>query len=377
MNRMRVRTLGWLGSACAVAVMCSSGALRAQTPAAPAPQAAPVAPTAPTAHAAPDEEENPFAPQPAVPLPLGMTGSTTNDPRVGLKPGLYDAGEAAMGMEHIAFLKKPTAFQLPSSTQADDPVVQKTLGMLGISNISKMPKPLQLVIAQLAFANSDFAFQGTHLFQGNFYGVSFYDISNPAKVSLLTTLVCPGGQGDVSVYGKLLFMSVEMPNGRLDCGAQGFPPLPPPEKGHEKERRLPAASPERFRGVRIFDISDIRNPKQVGAVQTCRGSHTHTLVVDPNDKDNVYIYVSGTSFVRQKAELEGCSGEAPDKDANTSLFRIDVIKVPLAAPQQARIVSSPRVFMDPRTGAMNGLNNGGSHDKGAEKPADTNQRRSV
>jgi hypothetical protein len=370
MNRMRVRTLGWLGSACAVAVMCSSGALQAQ---APAPQAAPAVKPAPGDKPASGEEENPFAPQAATPLPPGMTGSTTNDPRVGLKPGLYDAGEAAMGMEHIAFLKKPTAFQLPSSTQADDPVVQKTLGMLGISNISKMPKPLQLVIAQLAFANSDFAFQGTHLFQGNFYGVSFYDISNPAKVSLITSLVCPGGQGDVSVYGKLLFMSVEMPNGRLDCGTQGFPPLPPPEKGHEKERRLPAASPERFRGVRIFDISDIRNPKQVGAVQTCRGSHTHTLVVDPNDKDNVYIYVSGTSFVRQPEELAGCSGEKPDKDPNTSLFRIDVIKVPLANPAEAKVVSSPRVFVDARTGALNGLNNGGSHDKGEEKPADTNQ----
>ena len=237
-----------------------------------------------------------------------------------------------------------------------------------------MPKGVKLIIAGLAFANSDFAFQGTHLFQGNFYGVNFYDISNPAKVSLITSLVCPGGQGDVSVYGNLLFMSVEMPNGRVDCGTQGFPPMPPPEKGKENERRLPAASPDRFRGVRIFDISDIKNPKQVAAVQTCRGSHTHTLVVDPNDKDNVYIYVSGTSFVRQKEELEGCSGEAPDKDANTSLFRIDVIKVPVAAPQQAKVVASPRVFVDPRTGAMNGLNNGGSHDaKKDEKPADTNQ----
>jgi hypothetical protein len=301
-----------------------------------------------------------------------MTGSSTSDPRYSLKPGLYDAGEAAMGMEHVAFLKKPDAFNM-ASTNADDPAVQKSLHLLGIGDTSKMPKPMQLVIAQLAFANSDFAFQGNHLFQGNFYGINFYDISNPAKVSLITSLVCPGGQGDVSVYGNLLFMSVEMPNGRLDCGTQGFPPNPPPEKGHENERRLPAASPDRFRGVRIFDISDIKNPKQVAAVQTCRGSHTHTLVVDPNDKNNVYIYVSGTSFVRQKEELAGCSGDAPDKDPNTSLFRIDVIKVPLAAPQDAKIVSSPRVFMDARTGALNGLNNGGSHDKGAEKPADTNQ----
>ena len=364
MNHMRALACRAVGVAFAVAVMSSTvGILKAQTP---------PAQTAKPAPAAPAEEEDPFAPQPPVPLPPGMTGSTTNDPRVGLKPGLYDAGEAAMGMEHIAFLKKADAFQLPS-TQPDDPAIQKTLGILGVSNIAKIPKPMQLVIAQLAFANSDFAFQGTHLFQGNFYGVNFYDISNPAKISLITSLVCPGGQGDVSVYRNLLFMSVEMPNGRLDCGTQGFPPLPPPEPGHEKERRLPTASPERFRGVRIFDISDIRNPKQVAAVQTCRGSHTHTLVVDPNDKDNVYIYVSGTSFVRQQEELAGCSGEAPDKNPNTSLFRIDVIKVPIAAPEQAKVVSSPRVFIDPRTGALNGLNNGGSHDKGAEKPADTNQ----
>jgi hypothetical protein len=301
-----------------------------------------------------------------------MTGSSTNDPRVGLKPGLYDAQEAAFGMERLASLKKPDAFQL-SSTNSDDPAVQKALSQLGVGDSSKMPKPLQLVIAQLAFANSDFAFQGNHLFQGNFYGVNFYDISDPAKVSLITSLVCPGGQGDVSVYGNLLFMSVEMPNGRVDCGTQAFPPMPPPAPGHERDRRLPAASPDRFRGVRIFDISDIKNPKQVAAVQTCRGSHTHTLVVDPNDKDDIYVYVSGTSFVRQSEELAGCSGETPDKDPNTSLFRIDVIKVPLAAPQEAKVVSSPRVFMDARTGALNGLNNGGSHDKGAEKPADTNQ----
>ena len=360
MNRMHALAFRLAGVAFGAAVVCSSwGVLQGQTPAAPAAQAAP-------------EEEDPFTPLPAVPLPPGMTGSTTNDPRVGLKPGLYDAGEVAMGMEHLAFVRKPDAFQL-SSTEPDDPAVQKSLDLLGVSNRAKMPKPMQLVIAQLAFANSDFAFQGTHLFQGNFYGVNFYDISNPAKVSLITSLVCPGGQGDVSVYGNLLFMSVEMPNGRLDCGAQGFPPLPPPEPGHEKDHRIPTASPDRFRGVRVFDISDIKNPKQVAAVQTCRGSHTHTLVVDPNDKDNVYIYVSGTSFVRQGEELAGCSGETPDKDPNTSLFRIDVIKVPLAAPQQAKVVSSPRVFIDARTGTLNGLNNGGSHDKKAEKPADTNQ----
>jgi hypothetical protein len=349
-----------------------------------------------------DEGKDPFAPVPAPPLPPGMTGSDASDPRAKLSPGLYDAGEAAMGIEHLLLLKKPDAFQL-GTADADDPKVEKIVGQLGMANNKRIPKSAHLLIAQLAFANSDLAFQGNHLFQGNFYGVSIYDISNPANTTLLTSLVCPGGQGDVSVYKNLLFMSVEMPNGRLDCGMEGFPPEPPSadedkdkaenkdqaksqektddkgaakdaDKEKEPKHHIPAAQQARFRGVRIFDISDIKNPKQVAAVQTCRGSHTHTLVIDPNDKDNVYIYVSGTSFVRQTEELAGCSGEKPDKDPNTALFRIDVIKVPVAAPQEAKIVSSPRVFIDPRTGALNGLNNGGTHGKkGAEKPEDTDQ----
>jgi hypothetical protein len=340
----------------------------AQGPANPAPS------TGAAPQKEPEADENPFAPEPAQPLPAGMTGSDVNDPRYKLKPGLYDAGEVSMGLKHLLLFKKPDSFQL-GADEPDDPTVQKTLGQLGVGNTSKMPKPMQVVIAQLAFANSDLAFQGNYLFQGNFYGVNIFDISNPAKTALLTSLVCPGGQGDVSVYRNLLFMSVEMPNGRLDCGTQGFPPEPTSPAGGEKEKkqRLPVAQKDRFRGVRIFDISDIRNPKQVAAVQTCRGSHTHTLVIDPNDKDNVYIYVSGTSFVRQAEELAGCSGGEPDKNPDTALFRIDVIKVPLAAPPDAKVVSSPRVFMDPRTGALNGLNNGGSHGKGAEKPKDTNQ----
>ncbi len=322
----------------------------------------------------PDADSNPFAAQPAPPLPPGMTGSDASDPRYKLTPGLYDAGETSMGMNHLQLVKKPDSFQLGVS-DPDDPKVQKLIGQLGIGGGRKLPKELQLVIAELAFSNSDLAFQGNHLFQGNFYGMNIYDISNPAQTTLVTSMVCPGGQGDVSVYKNLMFMSVEMPNGRLDCGTQGFPPEPAPPAGHEKERRPPVAQADRFRGVRIFDISDIKNPKQMAAVQTCRGSHTHTLVVDPNDKDNVYIYVSGTSFVRQAEELAGCSGEAPDKDPNTALFRIEVIKVPVAAPQDAKVVASPRVFIDPRTGALNGLNNGGSHGKNDEetKPADTNQ----
>ncbi|MDQ1390497.1 MAG: hypothetical protein QOF56_3951 [Acidobacteriaceae bacterium] len=374
---------------------------QAQPPAAPPQEQAQKPATPPSEKEAEDEEENLFVPEKAPTLPPGMTGSDPNDPRAKLAPGLYDAGEAAMGIEHILLLKKPDAFQL-GTADPDDPKVETMVGRLGMGNNKKLPKLAHLLIAQLAFANSDLAFQGNHLFQGNFYGVSIYDISHPAKTQLLTSMVCPGGQGDVSVYKNLMFMSVEMPNGRLDCGVEGFPPEPPPpadedkdrakdksdgtdkdkdkdtdkdkEKEKEKKRRIPVAQKERFRGVRIFDISDIKNPKQVAAVQTCRGSHTHTLVTDPNDKDNVYIYVSGTSFVRQPEELAGCSGEKPDKDPNTALFRIDVIKVPVAAPQDAKVVSSPRVFIDPRTGAINGLNNGGTHGKkGAEKPADTDQ----
>jgi hypothetical protein len=330
-----------------------------------------------------DEDENPFAPEPAPTLPPGMKGSDANDPRAKLTPGVYDAGETSLGMKHLALIKKPEAFQLGTS-DPEAAKVKKVMEQLGI-NDPKIPKEMNLVIAQLAFANSDMAFQGTHLFQGNFYGMNIFDISNPANTKLLTSMVCPGGQGDVSVYKNLMFMSVEMPNGRLDCGVEGFPPEPPPpadadkgkedkDKDKEKKRKIPAAQKERFRGVRIFDISDIKNPKQVAAVQTCRGSHTHTLVLDPNDKDNVYIYVSGTSFVRQPEELAGCSGEKPDKDPNTALFRIEVIKVPVATPQDAKIVSSPRLFIDARTGALNGLSNGGSHGKkGPEKPSDTDQ----
>ena len=365
MNRIRNVAFRLAGVA-AVGFYSCVALLQAQAPPAPTTQT-----PAASAKAAADQEEHPFAPQAATPLPPGMTGPDTNDPRFRLKAGLYDAGEAALGMKHVAFLKKPAVFQL-NATSSDDPTVQEMLGKLGMNGASKMPKPVQMVMAQIAFANSDLAFQGSHLFQGNFYGVEIYDISNPAKTTLLTSLVCPGGQGDVSVYENLLFLSVEMPNGRLDCGMEGFPPEPPPAAGHEKDHRLPVAQKDRFRGVRIFDISDIKNPRQVAAVQTCRGSHTHTLVVDPKDKDNVYLYVSGTSFVRQPEELAGCSGESPDKDPDTALFRIEVIKVPLAAPEKAAVVASPRLFMDSRTGVLNGLNNGGSHDKGKEQPEDTN-----
>jgi hypothetical protein len=171
-------------------------------------------------------------------------------------------------------------------------------------------------------------------------------------------VVCPGGQGDVSVHGNLLFMSVEQTRGRLDCGTQGV--------------QTPVSA-ERFRGIRIFDISDVNNPKQLAAIQTCRGSHTHTLVADPNDAANLYVYGSGTSSVRSAEELAGCSGLDPKEDPNTALFSIDVIQVPLAAPQTAKIVNRPRIFADPATGSIAGLWQGGNHGEGTQTSRMTNQ----
>jgi hypothetical protein len=210
-------------------------------------------------------------------------------------------------------------------------------------------------------------------------------------VKIRASLVCPGGQGDVSVYGNLLFMSAEAVNGRIDCGTQGIPlpagytpppapPAAPAEPGAAgaagaapTRRPPPPPSPDRFRGVRIFDITDMGSPKQVAAVQSCRGSHTHTLVIDPKDKDNVYIYISGTGAVRQKEELATCVGGEPGANPDTSLFSIDIIKVPLAHPEQAKIISSPRIFADAQTGAINGLWKGGTHGEGTQKTSETDK----
>jgi hypothetical protein len=188
--------------------------------------------------------------------------------------------------------------------------------------------------------HSDLAFQGNYVIQGNYNGILFWDVSNPASPVLKNAWPCPASQNDVSVYGNLLFVSAEALNGRVDCGSGGVPDT---------------VSKERMRGVRVVDISDGMRPRVVASVQTCRGSHTHTLVVDPKDKDNVYIYVSGQAGVRSPNELAGCSKEMPDEDPNSALFRIEVIKVPLAHPEQAAIVSSPRIFNDLAAPPTHGL----------------------
>jgi hypothetical protein len=196
-----------------------------------------------------------------------------------------------------------------------------------MSLVSTTPPPA----AFIGVTNSDLAFTGKYAIQGNYNGIQVWDISNPKKPALTTEYVCPASQSDVSVYGNLLFVSGEGLTGRLDCGAQGVPE---------------AISQDRLRGIRIFNIDDIRNPKYIANVQTCRGSHTHSLLKDPKDNDNIYIYISGSSGVRPEEELAGCSGLSPSEDPNSALFRIEVIKVPLAHPEQAAIVSSPRIFQD-------------------------------
>jgi hypothetical protein len=221
------------------------------------------------------------------------TRAPSPDPRVGLKPGLFDAAQAAWNLRVL------------SETRPSEP-------FKGITN-------------------SDLAFTGKFAIQGSYNGWQIWDISNPRSPRLETAYVCPASQSDVSVYRNLLFVSGEGLTGRLDCGTEGV---------------SEAVSKDRLRGLRIFDITDIAHPVNVGNVQTCRGSHTHTVLVDPKDQDNVYVYISGSSGVRSNEELPGCVGGMPDEDPNTALFRIEVIKVPLAHPEQAAIVSSPRIFND-------------------------------
>jgi hypothetical protein len=299
----------------------------------------------------------------AILLCLGIDGrgqQSARDPRVGLKPGLRDAGQAARNMELVASLPKPAGFFDPAAP-AGEPTAPET------TSTSSTPKPGEPAAAtattarsssSLNFGNSDLAFSGSLVFIGNFNGFNTYDIETARKPQLFASVVCPGGQGDVSVHGNLLFMSVEQTRGRIDCGTQGV---------------TDPVSAERFRGVRVFDISDVKHPRQVAAVQTCRGSHTHTLVVDPKDPANLYIYGSGTNTPRPGEELAGCSGADPKDDPNTALFSIDVIQVPVAAPQTAHIVNRPRIFADAATGAISGLWPGGDHGPGTQKTSVTNQ----
>ena len=267
----------------------------------PAPQT-PAAPGQPAAQTPPQQRPDPVPPD-------NLPRPSTTDPRANLKPGGpgVKAAEAAWNMELVSNLPKPEGFfdkEMPLGTRPP----QQPEPAPGAPRPPQNPN-------QLSYTNSDLAFRGSHVVVGNYHGFNTYNIERANKPQLIASVVCPGGQGDVSIWGNLLFMSVEQTRGRVDCGLQGV---------------VPPVSNERFRGVRIFDITDLKNPKQVAAVQTCRGSHTHTLVPDPRDKSHIFLYASGTGGVRSGEELVGCSGKDPKEDPNTSLFSIDVIEVPIA-----------------------------------------------
>ena len=324
-----------------------------------------------------------------------MLAGLSPDPRVQLASGFHDAGQALWNMALVATRPKPDGFYDPNNPagrpmpveENPEPEAEAEPALAGEAgddaehddpehegddaDEGDQPEGEAAEAEEdeddgdnpqrrglLNFGNTDLAFAGDRVFVGSYHGFNTYRVEVPASPQLITSVVCPGGQGDVSVVGNLLIMSVEQTRGRLDCGLQGVPD---------------PVSAERFRGIRIFDIGDTRMPRQVAAVQTCRGSHTHTVVADPDDEGNVYVYGSGTGAVRSGEELEGCSDESPAENPDTALFRIDVVQVPLANPEDAAVVSRPLVFRDPETGAAAGLWPGGDHGPGTQRSAETSR----
>ena len=290
----------------------------------------------------------------------------SNDPRAGLASGLYDAEEAIMNMQLIESQRKPLGFYDPANpaergaeeldedkeikdgevTEGDEEKAQS------IEEDAKSRR-----YPMLSFSNTDMAFRDDILVTGSYHGFNIYRINEIGLPKLITSVICPGGQGDVSIVGDLLIYSVEQTRGRVDCGLEGV---------------TSDASPDRFRGLRIFDISDLSRPKQVGAVQTCRGSHTHSVVTGPNPDGKILVYNSGTGGVREEEELEQCIEDIPGDD-RTALFRIDVIEIPVDDPSQSRIINSPAVFADPETGTLAGLWRGGDHGEDSQETEITDQ----
>jgi uncharacterized protein (DUF305 family) len=284
-----------------------------------------------------------------------LLSSLSNDPRATLQSGFRDAGEAIANLRMVSSLEKPAGFFDPENPAGLMPTIdnleanESGNGDLQRSNdgsfrFSRRPSPL-------SFANTDIAFSNNMMIAGNYHGFNIYQLGEDGAPNLISSVVCPGGQGDVSIVGDLLLMSVQDSRARTDCGLEGV-------QGD--------VSDERFRGLRIFDISDIRNPFQVGLVQTCRGSHTHSIV--DVSEDRIVVYNSGTSYVRSEDEMPGCFLSAGDE---TALFSIDVIEIPLADPASAKITSSPRVFA--KDGNIAGLWRGGDHGEGTQNTRDTNQ----
>lgn len=289
--------------------------------------------------------------------------SLSTDPRATLKAGFKDAGQAAENLKLVASLPKPAGFFDPNNPaglsaerkdkdQSDEKETKSAEKVENSQGAGEEPRP-----PLLSFSNTDMAFSGDRMVVGNYHGFNIYRLKEDALPEHISSVVCPGGQGDVSIVGDLVIMSVEQTRGRVDCGLEGV---------------SQDVSDERFRGLRIFDISDVTRPKQVGAVQTCRGSHTHSVISGPGEDGKIIVYNSGTAGIREQEEMESCFDETPGDD-RTALFRIDVIEIPIDDPSQARIVASPAVFADPETGALAGLWPGGDHGEETQESRRTDQ----
>ncbi|SVB84950.1 uncharacterized protein METZ01_LOCUS237804, partial [marine metagenome] len=285
----------------------------------------------------------------------------SSDPRAGLKAGLYDAGEAIMNMQLLASQSKPLGFYDPANPEErgiDKPKDEQDEEAEDEDKEQTIEKAAQdRRYPMLSFSQSDMAFRDDLLVTGSYHGFNMYRIDEEGLPKLITSVVCPGGQGDVSIVGDLLIYSVEQTRGRLDCGLEGV---------------TVDASLDRFRGLRIFDISDLSRPMQVGAVQTCRGSHTHSVVAGPTPDGKILVYNSGTGSVREEEELDQCIEDIPGDD-RTALFRIDVIEIPVDDPSQSSIIDSPAVFADPETGVLAGLWRGGDHGDDSQETEITDQ----
>ena len=289
----------------------------------------------------------------------GILISLSDDPRAGLKPGVYDAGIAILNMELTASLKKPTGFFDPDNPlergvvepdeDEENSESQEERSIESLASSQRYP--------MLSFSNTDMAFTEDMLVAGSYHGFNIYRLEENGFPNLMTSVVCPGGQGDVSVVGDLLIMSVQDTRGRLDCGLQGVDPEP---------------NEERFRGIRLFDISNPEMPVQVGAVQTCRGSHTHSVVEGPTSDGKIIVFNSGTSSIRDQEEMGDCFEDIPGDD-RTALFRIDVIEIPIDNPSNSKIIDSPTVFADLETGVIAGLWRGGDHGDETQETEITDQ----
>ncbi|MFW5416971.1 hypothetical protein J0910_10155 [Nocardiopsis sp. CNT-189] len=221
-------------------------------------------------------------------------------------------GAAAVG---AAGLLLSLAFAPPAA--ADAPPAD-SISSDNIEHLANVPKP-----EGFESTNSDLAFTGDYAIGGNYNGFVVYDISDPAEPEIASTVLCPGGQGDVSVSGDLLYFSVDYPRAGEECGAAESDPT----------------DPNAFEGIRIFDISDKEAPQYVAAVRTDCGSHTNTLLKG-EDGESDYIYVSSYAPSDRYPNCE------PPHD------KVAIIEVPLDDPASAEIAAEPVLFPD-----------GGNHDQ--------------